>query len=76
MPKTVSITAFQNGDMRTLNHVFNYTVRKRQGSGCWCPWLYNEYTNGRLPAAMSFDNDKAADDLSKWLLDQVPAKGN
>ena len=38
------------------------------------PWLYNEYTNGRLPAAMGFDNDKAADDLSKWLLDQVPAK--
>ena len=39
------------------------------------PWLYNEYTNGRLPAAMGFDNDKAADDLSIWLLDQVPAKG-
>ncbi|MEZ2334629.1 DUF4350 domain-containing protein [Mucilaginibacter sp. RCC_168] len=40
------------------------------------PWLYNEYTNGRLPEAMGFENDKAADDLSKWLLDQVPAKGN
>jgi len=38
------------------------------------PWLYNEYTNGRLPAAMGFDNDKAADDLSKWLLGQVTAK--
>jgi unsaturated rhamnogalacturonyl hydrolase len=38
------------------------------------PWLYNEYTNGRLPAAMGFDNDKAADDLSKWLLKQIPVK--
>lgn len=38
------------------------------------PWLYNEYTNGRLPAAMDFDNDKAADDLSKWLLSRIPAK--
>lgn len=36
------------------------------------PWLYNEYTNGHLPAG--YDNDKAADDLSKWLLAQIPAK--
>lgn len=36
------------------------------------PWLYNEYTNGRLPAG--FENDKAADDLAKWLLAQVPDK--
>lgn len=40
------------------------------------PWLYNEYTNGRLPAVMAFDNDKAADDFSKWLLNQVPANKN
>jgi hypothetical protein len=36
------------------------------------PWLYNEYTNGHLPAG--YDNDKAIDDLSKWLLAQIPAK--
>ncbi|MNR23499.1 hypothetical protein D3C85_1405220 [compost metagenome] len=30
------------------------------------PWLYNEYTNGRLPA--KFENDKAAIDLAKWLI--------
>jgi unsaturated rhamnogalacturonyl hydrolase len=36
------------------------------------PWLYNEYTNGHLPAG--YDNDKALDDLSKWLLAQVPKK--
>jgi hypothetical protein len=29
------------------------------------PWLYNEYTNGRLPAG--YDNDKAAQDLVAWL---------
>ena len=31
------------------------------------PWLYNEYTNGRLPAKLSFKNDKAAHDLVVWL---------
>ncbi|HEY0273944.1 MAG TPA: DUF4350 domain-containing protein [Chitinophaga sp.] len=36
------------------------------------PWLYNEYVNGRLPA--DYQNDKAAADLSRWLLAQVPAK--
>jgi len=34
------------------------------------PWLYDEYTNGRLPA--SFENDKAANDLVMWLLGRVP----
>ncbi len=33
------------------------------------PWLYNEYTNGRLPAR--FENDKAADDLTQWLLEKT-----
>lgn len=30
------------------------------------PWLYNEYTNGRLPA--TFQNDKAANDIVRWLI--------
>ncbi|PYF77322.1 DUF4350 domain-containing protein [Pedobacter nutrimenti] len=30
------------------------------------PWLYNEYVNGRLP--LEYENDKAAEDLAKWLL--------
>jgi len=34
------------------------------------PWLYNEYVNGRLPAG--YENDKAAQDLARWLLGQVP----
>ncbi len=36
------------------------------------PWLYNEYTNGRLPAG--FDNDKAAADITSWLIKQIPGK--
>lgn len=34
------------------------------------PWLYNEYTNGRLKP--DFENDKAANDLAAWLIKQVP----
>lgn len=36
------------------------------------PWLYNEYTNGRLPAG--YENDKAASELSQFLLWKVPVK--
>jgi unsaturated rhamnogalacturonyl hydrolase len=39
------------------------------------PWLYNEYVDGRkLPA--EFDNFKAAQDLSSWLIHQSPARRN
>jgi len=34
------------------------------------PWLYNEYVNGRLPAG--YENDVAAADLVKWLINQIP----
>jgi unsaturated rhamnogalacturonyl hydrolase len=35
------------------------------------PWLYNEYVDGRkLPA--DFENYKAATDLVKWLITQIP----
>lgn len=37
------------------------------------PWLYNEYVDGRrLPA--EFENHKAAQDLSRWLLEQTRKK--
>ncbi|HTI60272.1 hypothetical protein [Mucilaginibacter sp.] len=36
------------------------------------PWLYNEYTNGRLPK--DYDNDKAASDVAQWLVKQIPKK--
>ena len=38
------------------------------------PWIYNEYTNGRLTPSMGFENDKAADDITQWLLSQIPKK--
>jgi unsaturated rhamnogalacturonyl hydrolase len=37
------------------------------------PWLYNEYVNGRkLPS--DYDNYKAAIDLVKWTIAQIPVK--
>ncbi|MCR8561629.1 DUF4350 domain-containing protein [Mucilaginibacter sp. BJC16-A38] len=36
------------------------------------PWLYNEYTNGRLPAG--FENDKAANDVAGRLIRDVDNK--
>lgn len=36
------------------------------------PWLYNEYTNGRLP--VKFENDKAANDIAAWLLGKAKKK--
>jgi unsaturated rhamnogalacturonyl hydrolase len=37
------------------------------------PWFYNEYLDGRkLPP--TFDNYQAARDLTRWLIQQVPAK--
>ncbi len=38
------------------------------------PWLYNEYTNGHLPANEQYDNDKAIVDVTQWLLQQVKNK--
>jgi hypothetical protein len=35
------------------------------------PWFYNEYVNGRLGNANNWDNDKAANDFTEWLLTQV-----
>lgn len=36
------------------------------------PWLYNEYTNGRLPK--DYQNDKAADDVAKWLIKESESR--
>ncbi len=37
------------------------------------PWFYNEYLDGRkIPA--EYENYKAAEDLVKWLLKQIPVK--
>ena len=37
------------------------------------PWIYNEYTDGRrLP--LNEDNFAAAQELTRWLVEQIPAK--
>jgi unsaturated rhamnogalacturonyl hydrolase len=37
------------------------------------PWLYNEYTDGRMLPAM-YQNAEAAKDVVKWLISQIPGK--
>ncbi|HVY74924.1 MAG TPA: DUF4350 domain-containing protein [Puia sp.] len=37
------------------------------------PWLYNEYTDGKILPA-EYQNLQAANDLVKWLLSRVPAR--
>lgn len=39
------------------------------------PWLYNEYTDGRMLPAM-YQNAEAAKDVVKWLISQIPGKKN
>ena len=36
------------------------------------PWLYNEYTNGRLTP--DFENNKAANDFAIWLIGKIPGR--
>jgi len=57
-------------------HVIIATAKYGEGTvfAVGDPWIYNEYVNGRLPASYHIDNDKAADDLVKWLVSQVPAE--
>ncbi|MHA4806698.1 hypothetical protein ACX0G9_01260 [Flavitalea flava] len=35
------------------------------------PWFYNEYTDGKILSG-EFENEKAATDLVKWLVAQIP----
>ena len=37
------------------------------------PWLYNEYTDGRMLPAI-YQNAEAAKDVVKWLISQIPVK--
>lgn len=57
-------------------HVIMATARYGKGTvfAVGDPWLYNEYANGRLPDSYHIDNDKAADDLAKWLISRIPAQ--
>jgi unsaturated rhamnogalacturonyl hydrolase len=56
-------------------HVLIATAKYGKGSvfAVGDPWLYNEYVDGRkLPA--DYDNFKAAQDLSRWVLSAARAK--
>jgi unsaturated rhamnogalacturonyl hydrolase len=37
------------------------------------PWLYDEYTDGRK-IGMEYENNAAAKELIRWLIQQIPAK--
>jgi len=72
-----SITISGNGKSAYTNKdgvVLMATVKYGKGTvfAVGDPWLYNEYTNGHLPAG--YDNDKAINDLTQWLLAQIPKK--
>jgi len=69
---SIGITGPAKAALRNKNNaVIIATARYGKGTvmAVGDPWLYNEYTNGRLPA--SFENDKAADDIVKWLIARV-----
>lgn len=36
------------------------------------PWFYNEYVDGRKISSTEYENYKAAEDLVKWILKQLP----
>ena len=54
----------------------NVIVSSKYGKGTVLavgdPWLYNEYVNGRLPA--EYENDKAMNDVAKWLMSKISKK--
>jgi hypothetical protein len=76
--KDVCSISITNGAFAILKNKDNAVIiaAKKYGKGMAVaigdPWLYNEYVNGRLPAR--YENNKAADDFSKWLIGLVPAK--
>jgi len=68
---TLTLTPPAQPLMRHKGDVIMATARFGRGTvfALGDPWLYNEYVDGRkLPA--EFENYKAAQDLSRWLLQQ------
>jgi unsaturated rhamnogalacturonyl hydrolase len=76
--KEVSSLALRSPAKPVLTHngaVFAATAKFGKGTvfAVGDPWLYNEYTDGRkLPA--DYENFKAAQELSKWLIGQSNRK--
>ena len=58
-----------NPVIRSARKIFMKDICSLSLSGPAYSILKDEYTNGRLPK--EFQNDKAADDVAKWLIGQV-----
>jgi unsaturated rhamnogalacturonyl hydrolase len=73
---TISITPPATALLKDGDAVIIATAKYGKGTvfAVGDPWLYNEYTNGHLPANGHYDNDKATNDVAQWLLSQVPKK--
>jgi unsaturated rhamnogalacturonyl hydrolase len=72
---TLSLTPPAQPVLQAQGAVLMATARLGRGTvfAVGDPWLYNEYTDGRkLPP--EFENYKAAKDLTRWLIQQVPPK--
>jgi len=81
--KTAKYIFIKDASSITINHSAkailktndgkNVMVSAKYGKGTVLaigdPWLYNEYTNGRLP--VKYENDKAANDIASWLIKQI-----
>ena len=72
---SISIQHSAKSLLKTANGE-NVLVSAKYGKGIVLavgdPWLYNEYTNGRLPA--EFENDKAANDIASFLIKRISKK--
>jgi hypothetical protein len=70
---SIGITAPAYAGLRNSNDAVIIAIAKYGRGTVFAagdPWLYNEYTNGRLPAG--YENDKAANDITGWLIKQIP----
>ena len=73
LKEVTSLTLSKNAKPILVHQTDKYTVAAaaKFGKGTVVvvgdPWFYNEYINGRLGNNNGWDNDKAADDFTKWL---------
>ncbi len=73
LKEVTSLTLSKTAKPILVNQTEKYTVAAaaKVGKGTVVvvgdPWFYNEYINGRLGNNNGWDNDKAADDFTKWL---------
>jgi unsaturated rhamnogalacturonyl hydrolase len=65
-----AVSALKNKNSATIIAIAKYGKGTVMAVGD--PWVYNEYLNGRLPS--DYENDKAADDVVKWLISNIPVK--